>query len=285
MIALDQIWLDANPLPRVERDTDKNRRGRLLVVGGSLKVPGALLLTGEAGFRAGAGKVQLATPGPISIALGVRIPEAAVHSLEVDASGEICAGETLWELLGECDAAVLGPGTGRDADIATILKSVLRSKERSCALLLDAAVIAGARDFAPELRAWRGPVLMTPHRGEMAALAGCDPDAVNPGLARRIASEFGATIVLKGAKTYVVSPGGEILHYAGGGAGLATGGSGDVLAGVIGGLSARGVDPQLAAAYGVWAHGEAGHKLSAAAEIGFLARELPPLISSLLYPP
>lgn len=286
MTVLDADWLHDHPLPAPDHDTDKNRRGRLLIAGGSHNVPGALLLTGEAGYRAGAGKVQLAVPQSTTCAVGVLMPEAAVFGMETNDKGELGPHpELLTKLMDRCDAFVFGPGMGSDSDARPLLDAVLARKDGGVSLLLDAAAIAVSCELAGELRNWSAPLVLTPHPGEMAALMQCEADAVEDGMAQEAADRFGATVLLKGPHTLIASPGGEhILQYEGPGPGMATGGSGDVLAGIIGALLARGADARTAAAWGVWAHGEAGRRLGARiAPIGFLARELLPEIPALLY--
>jgi len=283
MIALDRDWLDANPLPQPGGDTDKNKRGRVLAAGGSLTVPGALKLTGEAAFRAGAGKVQLAAPEAACVALGVAMPEAAVFGLPVNHAGELSGSDLLREMLGRCDACVIGPGMGPKADTGAILDIVLAHPRDDLALVLDAAMLGEAGKREAAVRGWRRRLVLTPHPGEMAALMGCDDEDASPVLAEAAAKRFDAVIVLKTPETWIAAPGAETLHYAGGGPGLATGGSGDVLAGIIAGLLARGADPQIAAAWGVWLHGEAGKRLAErVGPLGFLGRELPAEIPGLL---
>ena len=285
MTPLDANWLRAHPLPPIDTDTDKNKRGRLLIAGSSTLVPGALLLSGEAGYRAGAGKVQLAVPGSIAPAVGVLMPEAAVFGLPQNGEGELGPDpERLTRLLDRCDCLVLGPGMGSDADAASLLDAVLKHEDADGALLLDAAAIAICPDHASALCEWKGPLVLTPHPGEMASLMGCEAEEVEPDMALHAAKKFQATVLLKGPNTLVASPDGTVLQYPGGGPGMATGGSGDVLAGMIGGLLSRGADAQTAAAWGVWAHGEAGRRLAAEqGPIGFLARELMPLVPGLIY--
>jgi NAD(P)H-hydrate repair Nnr-like enzyme with NAD(P)H-hydrate dehydratase domain len=120
----------------------------------------------------------------------------------------------------------------------------------------------------------------------MAALTGRSEEEIaqdSEAIAREAAERFGAVVVLKGAGSVIASPAGDLLHYSGGGSGLATAGSGDVLSGIIGGLLARGADPVLASAWGVWLHGEAGRACAAKlGPIGFLARELLPELPALL---
>jgi len=280
MIALDAAWLADHPLPQPDGETDKNARGRVLVAGGSMQVPGALRLTGEAALRAGAGKVQLATVEEAALPLGFHMPEVAVIGLPAGREGELAseAGAKLVCYLDRCDALVLGPGMGREGDAAAILGAVLDSRERDSSLVIDAAGLVAAPQWAEAIRARKGRVVLTPHPGEMAALMQCseaDVREMPERIARDAAEHFGATVIAKGAESWIASPDQAPLRYPGGGPGLATGGSGDVLAGIVGGLLARGTAPHLAAAWAVWCHGEAGRRLAARiGPLGFLAREL-----------
>jgi ADP-dependent NAD(P)H-hydrate dehydratase len=288
MTALDRDWLADHPLPLPEADTDKNKRGRMLIAGGSAQVPGALRLTGEAALRAGAGKLQLATVASAASLLGMAMPEAAVFPLAANPCAELGAGAgpEIAKLLEHCDALVLGPGMGAEADAEPVLAPILAHPRDDFALLLDAAAIPAAATMADAVRAFSGRVVLTPHPGEMARLMQCDDSDVTPELAQHAADRFDAILVLKQAETCIAAPGERPLHYPGGGPGLATGGSGDVLAGIIGGLLARGASPRIAAAWGVWLHGEAGRRLAARiGPLGFLARELPAEIPSLMTAP
>ncbi|MBC9033868.1 NAD(P)H-hydrate dehydratase [Sphingomonas sp. JC676] len=280
MITLDADWLAEHPLPEIEAETDKNARGRVLIAGGSRTVPGALALTGEAAFRAGAGKVQLATVDPAALPLGIAMPEAAVFGLPANEDGEIAAeaASKLLELLQACDTLVLGPGMGPQSAATPIVQRLLDENERRRTILLDAAAIGGARDCAAAVRTHAGRIVLTPHPGEMVQLMGCDEAEVRDGpeaLARSAAERFGTIVLLKRAETWIAAPGEQVLRYEGGGPGLATAGSGDVLAGILGGLLSRGAEPRVAAAWAVWLHGESGRRRAAASgKIGFLAREL-----------
>lgn len=280
MIALDREWLTAHALPQPTSDTDKNKRGRVLVAGSSRTVPGAVLLTGEAALRAGAGKLQIASIEENRSALGIAMPEAAVFPLPAGSEGEIGAGAgaTLCTYRERCDALVFGPGMGAKAPAETILAEMLADPKSDAALVLDAAAIPAAAEMIDAVHRQKGRVVLTPHPGEMIALMGCDEQRVKDepeGLVRAAAERFGATVLLKGPATWIASPGADVLRYPGGGPGLATGGSGDVLAGVIGGLLARGAEPRVAAAWGVWLHGEAGRRLAErVGPLGFLGREL-----------
>lgn len=278
--ALDSAWIAANPPPVHALGTTKNSRGRVMVLGGSRTVPGAIRLTGEAALRVGAGKLQLATVGSASVMLGLLVPEAGVIALEEDAAGEISAFVVapFEAALDACDTLVIGPGI-RDADAADrLLRVVLAQQMTDSILLIDAMAIGCARSLCNELARFRDRLILTPNHGEMAALAGRNVEEIakDPaGVALEVARTYGAVIVLKGSDTVIAAPDGQLLHYGGGGTGLATGGSGDVLAGAIGGLLSRGASLLVAAGWGVWLHGQSGRRVATTCgPIGFLAREL-----------
>lgn len=275
---LDAKWREANPLPDCAVGTDKNSRGRVLLVGGSRFVPGALRLTGEAALRAGAGKVQLATVAEAATSLGVLFPEAAMLALASDPDGEIAleAGDALGEAIQHCDTLLLGPGMSAREHTADMVAALLDKPRPDLSIVLDAAAVTCCREDI--VRSHGGRFVMTPHHGEMAALSGLSEARVADdagAIAADIAERFGAVVALKGGETFIAAPGGGLLHYDSDCFGLATSGSGDVLAGIIGGLLARGASPIVAAGWGVWLHGEAGRACAAAiGPLGFLARDL-----------
>jgi len=278
-IPLDSTLLRARSLPDPGEHADKNARGRVLVVGGSRTVPGGVRLTAEAAFRAGAGKVQVATVEGAALLLGVAVPEIAVFALPETEAGEIaqdCAA-ALVPLLARCDAAILGPAMGCSHAGGAVVDALL---DRQCdaALVIDAASLIALPSRAGKLRARGSPAILTPHIGEMAALLDCDADEIEtdrPASVRRAAERYGAIVVLKGSTSLVATPAGELFAYAGGGVGLATGGSGDVLAGIVAGLAARGAAPLEATLWAVWLHGEAGRRCAEQlGPLGFLASEL-----------
>jgi hydroxyethylthiazole kinase-like uncharacterized protein yjeF len=291
IVPLDPEWLRAHPLPVLKSDSDKNSRGRVLVVGGAEFVPGALRLTGEAALRAGAGKLQMATVRSAAMSLGVLVPEAAMIALPAQEDGEIAAGaaERLAPQLARCDALVLGPGMNVSEQTDDLVAAILAATEPNVTTILDAAALTSAREMKALIARHDGHIILTPHHGEMAILTGesasaiaADPVAV----ARQVASDFHAVVILKGDQSVIAAPDGECLLHEGGCVGLATGGSGDVLAGIVGGLAARGTEPLRAAAWGSWLHGRAGRDLAdTIGPIGFLARELLPLIPRLLEEP
>jgi ADP-dependent NAD(P)H-hydrate dehydratase len=265
-------------LPLIRDDSDKEDRGRVLVMASGRQVAGATLLAAIAALRAGAGKLQICAPASLATALALAIPEARVIPATETAEGELApeAAQILGEALGRSDAAVVGPGM---LDEAVAGELALRLAEAGGpALVVDAAAAVGlARDPA-RAAGQRGRLVLTPHLGEMAKLSGCEKaqveaDALAAG--RAIAARFQAVVALKGAETIIVTPEGQAWRYEGQAVGLATSGSGDVLAGVIAGLIARGASPAQAAAWGVFVHGQAGLRLSERiGRLGFLAREL-----------
>ena len=277
---IDSAWIAANPLPVHGHGTTKNSRGRVLVIGGSRKVPGAPRLTGEAALRVGAGKVQLATVETAALHLGLLIPEAGVIALPEDQHGEIGTAEAaLRPALDACDTVVLGPGIGRPEVAAALLDIVLGTDRDDLTLVIDAVAIGCLKAAHDAVGRFDGRIVLTPHYGEMAVLCGDDEDAIEDD-PRRAAGDaartYGAVVALKGSDTIVAAPDGTSLHYGGGGTGLATGGSGDVLAGAIAGLLSRGSVPVVATGWGVWLHGQSGRRMATASgPIGFLARQLP----------
>lgn len=286
MTQLDRDWLAAHPLPRVEGSTDKNARGRVLLAGGAHFVPGALRLTGEAVLRSGAGKLQMATVKAAAFHLGVAVPEAAVIALPASDDGEIdaSAAPAILDALESADAFILGPGMSGHPDV--LVAALVEQPRDGLTLVLDAAAIGCAAGLAAPLRMHQGRVILTPHHGEMAALTGLEMEEINADPerhARAAAERFGAIVALKADRTVIASPEGEVLLFESGCPGLATGGSGDVLAGITGGLAARGVEPLAAIAWAVWLHGNSGRVLAErVGEIGFLARELLPEIPKLM---
>jgi ADP-dependent NAD(P)H-hydrate dehydratase len=146
--------------------------------------------------------------------------------------------------------------------------------------------MTAAADLADKVAARQGRVILTPHHGEMSKLAGISADEVenNPQVvAADVARTFNAVVALKGKRTIVMTPGGHCVRFEGGNNGLATSGSGDVLAGLVGGFAARGADPFTAAGWGVFVHGTAGERAATAvAPLGYLARELLPQVPAIV---
>jgi ADP-dependent NAD(P)H-hydrate dehydratase len=287
-VPLDRSWLADHPLVPIAEDTDKNDRGRVLVVGGSRRSAGAMRLTGEAAFRAGAGKVQLATLESLGVALGVAVPEAGIIALPEGDDGQLSprAADELEQVIAPCDCVVIGPGMGDAEAAGALLDAALAALKPEQSLVIDAAALRALPSRIEAISRTPARCVLTPHAGEMAGLLGQEEAEVrdDPQAALARAIEITRQVVLvKGATTFIGTPQGEMLAFAGGGPGLATGGSGDVLAGLIAAFLSRGQNPVSAAGWGVWLHGEAGRRLAEEqAPVGYLARELLPVIPSLV---
>ena len=288
-VSVGRALLRRLPLPKPSDDASKDERGRVLVVGGSTQVAGAIRLAGEAALRSGAGKLQMATVASSAPALGIAVPESLVVALPQTRSGEI-SGSRAPALLAQhasaVDAMLVGPGMQSARAAHALLAPLVGRLRDDVTLILDAAAIEVLRTDETLLAPLGGRAVLTPHAGEMAALLAVEKDAVEAApaeLALGAAGRFKAVIVLKGATSWIATPDGALYRYEGGNVGLATSGSGDTLAGIVAGLSARGAPPVNAVAWGIYLHGSAGRALARRmGQLGFLARELlaeiPPLL-------
>jgi hydroxyethylthiazole kinase-like uncharacterized protein yjeF len=272
-VKLDRSALKAHPLPPVI-DGDKETKGRILVVAGSREVPGAALLAATAAMRAGAGKLRIATVESIAVELGIAMPEAMVVGLPEDDEGGFAraAVKRLAEQASEVDAVIAGPGMAPNESSANVAEALLASDAR---ITLDAALLRALQPLDHERR--DTPILL-PHSGELASLLDCNEDRIERdpvGCGRRAAELYRSLVLVKGVTSHVVTPEGHVWTYDGGAPGLGVSGSGDVLAGIVGGLLARGAEPLNALLWAVWLHGEAGAALAKkVGPIGFLAREI-----------
>jgi len=261
-------------LPPLPEDGDKEDRGLALMIGGSPEVPGAIILAGIAAQRSGSGKLQIVTDPAVAIPIGVVTTGARVIS-GFDGCGD---------RVKEAAAVVLGPGMDREPCQAT-LRDILASPAQ-VPLVLDAAALGCLSGFADQVRRWPGGTVLLPHSREMSLLLGCEPEEVEIDplhAAQRAAERYNAVALVKGPNSFIVAPDGRAFRFQGGGIGLATSGSGDVLAGIVGGIAARGADPLTATLWGSWLHGEAGRLLAKRiGRVGFLAQEITSVIPELL---
>lgn len=275
------------PLPLPGEEGDKEDRGRVLVIGGNSELPGAVLLAATAAMRAGAGKLQIATAAGVARLLGVSIPEARVFALPETKTGALAASAVtrLEKHLGESQAVCVGPGMLNDAAAKRFVKDVLRHC-LGVTVVLDAGAIACLADGKKLLHPFEGRAIITPNSGEMAGLCGVDKSVIEHdqlSIARKSAAELRAVVALKGRETFIASPAGVVYTNRAGNVGLATSGSGDVLSGIIAGLAARGAEPHVAAAWGVYLQARAGDRLAKrTGQFGFLARELAAEIPALM---
>ena len=226
--------------------------GKLLLLCGSVGYTGAAALAARAAVRSGAGLVLLGVPEPVYTIEAVKLDEPVVFPLAAEGDGLSPAAvpEILRRLAG-CDACLVGPGLGRSPGVRAVTEAVLR--EARCPVVLDADglnVLEGAADALKERRA---PTVLTPHDGEFRRLGGAvGPDRMASAAA--LAQTLWAVVLLKGHRT-VVTDGTRGYENRTGNPGMATGGSGDVLAGLLVSLLGQGLPPLEAAACAAWVHG------------------------------
>ncbi len=275
------------PLPQPGAEGDKEERGRLLVIGGSSEMPGAILLAATAGLRAGAGKLQIATTNAIASHVAANVPEARVFALPETKTGELSSAGVarLEKQLEGAQAVCIGPGLMDTPSVGRFVKAVLKLC-RDAVVVLDAGAISCLVADKKLLHAHAGRAIITPNAGEMASLYGMDKASIEQDqlrIARRAAKELRAVVALKGRETFIARPDGEVYRNDAGNVGLAASGSGDVLAGIVAGLAARGAEPFAAAVWGVYLHARAGDRLAARmGQLGYLPREIPAEIPSLM---
>src|SRR5215831_19453537 len=300
-IAIAGAWLempDVNesplPLPVVEgvrlperpADGHKGTFGTVVAVAGSRGFTGAAYLTATAAARAGAGLVRLLVADGIYPILAVKCTEVMATPVTEDAPGAVGSG-ALESVVGHFEVAsagVIGPGLGRAPATWRLVEELI--SRVTCPLVLDADALNGlaeTRHLLPGLGATR---VLTPHPGEMARLTGRPTLEVQAGrhqIAATAARDWDAVVVLKGARTVVAAPDGRVSEDPHEVPALASGGTGDVLAGLIAGLMAQGSDPYTAAVTGVYVHAEAGRRLQARqGSAGLLASELLPEIPTVM---
>ena len=257
-----------------------------MVIGGAAEVPGALLLAGVAALRVGAGKLQLGGPRAATASLAVALPEARVFALGEPGDGFLdrrSAGRAA-ECAHGADAILIGPGMLNENATRGFMDEIL-GKISDRHLVIDAFALIALRDGRYHFAAGTS-VVLTPNHSEMARITGEKQDAIarDPlGVANAVSRDLNAVVALKGPETFIATPGGEVFHYTGGDVGLATSGSGDVLAGVVVGLLARGATIDQAAVWATFLHGSAGNRLAKRlGPLGFLARELSDELPSLM---
>jgi ADP-dependent NAD(P)H-hydrate dehydratase len=273
------------PLP--DPAGSKDSRGEVLVAGGAAGTHGGVALAGLASLRVGAGRIRLALASSVAPALAVTFPEAGVIPLPEGQQGSIL-GRSSAQLLGEpvasSDAVLVGPGLDDIEETTDLLVGLLPHLESKGTLVLDAYAL-GALSQSEALGAFvtdsATGIVLTPNSQELAFLTGRKNAKINdlPNVARR----YSCCVASQGT---VASSDGRTWRVPQGHAGLATAGSGDVLAGLIVGLLARGANAEQAACWGTYLHSTSGERLSSSiGGIGFLARELvdqvPPVLAEL----
>lgn len=256
---ITRAWARTLVVPRLA-DVHKGDCGRVVLVAGSTGKSGAACLAALGALRAGAGLVTVATPRSCQPIVSAWMPEYMTLGLDETIGGTV-RGEAVEAILGEsCDVLAVGPGLGRGPEVTDLVRTLVRDSQ--VPLVLDADALSAFADDAPELRGRDGrELVITPHAGEMARLVGTTVEQVQ---ARRIevAREFATThqlfVVLKGARTVVATPAGAVWINLTGNPGMATGGTGDLLTGVVSAWMGQLLDAELACCLGVFLHGLAG---------------------------
>lgn len=268
---ITRAWTRSHQVVSPGRNADKHDRGVVLVIGGSRSVPGAAILAGMGALRTGAGVLQFAVPTRIAIPVGLAMPESLVASMPRRQGAAPKQAR-------DADAVVVGCGMSAAAASGRLVRSLVKALHADATLVVDAAAIDVLREDPEILLPLGGRAVITPHAGEMASVLDLEKEEIEREprrVAQHAAERFQCVVALKGPETWIASPGGALYRYRGGGIGLGTSGSGDVLAGVVAGFAARGCSAEMGAAWGVWAHGEAGRRLARrVGRMGFMAREI-----------
>ena len=264
--------------PHRPADGHKGTFGHVFVLAGALGFSGAAKLVGEGASRSGTGLVTLGVPASLASAMAAGLLEIMYHPLPATDEGTLAhaALEPAQAFARDKDAVVLGPGLTQHAGARAFVQDFVAPCEPP--LVIDADGLNNLAGNTALLAQRSVPAVLTPHPGEMARLTGLDTRAVQQdraGVAQRFADTYNSVVVLKGYETVVAAPDGECAVNTTGNAGLAKGGAGDVLAGLIGGLLAQGMAPFAAAGLGVFVHGLAGDVAADQyTQRGMTAREL-----------
>jgi NAD(P)H-hydrate epimerase len=241
-------------------DANKGDFGRVLVIAGSRGMSGAAVLCAGAALRGGAGLVRVAVPASVLPTVAAANPCYMTMPLPEDREGRVSAAALphLFDAARWSTAVVLGPGLGQSADVTSVVVGILGAT--AVPLVLDADGLNAVATHLDALSARKAPLVLTPHPGEFARLLGSTTDKVQAGredAAVRFAGTHGAIVALKGHST-VVTDGRRVYVNTTGNPGMATGGTGDVLTGLVGALLAQRLDAFAAAQLGVYLHGLAG---------------------------
>ena len=257
---ISEAMLSALIKPR-SANSHKGTYGHVLLVGGSPGMVGAIMMSSQAALRTGAGLVTAAVPESLTAVVDSSLMEVMTAPLAQTGQSAIAleALPAIENLLGTVSVCAVGPGMSRYPEAGAIIRHIL---ERSgVPLVIDADGLNALENDVAILKDRQVPIVLTPHPGEMARLTGKTIEEIQSQrleIAQTFAREWGVTLVLKGNKTIIANPSGEVYINISGNPGMATAGSGDVLTGIITGLIAQGLKPQDAAFAGVYLHGLAG---------------------------
>src|SRR5947207_1953622 len=269
---------DAVRIPDRPKDAHKGTFGTAVVLAGSLGLTGAAYLSSTAAARTGAGLVRLLVADTIYPILAAKCTEVMATPVAEVAPGAVghAAYDSILRQLATAEVGILGPGLGRDSSTWRLVVDL--AQHAKCPLVIDADGLNALAEAPRSKRKLAPKRVLTPHPGELSRLTGKTAEAINadrPAAARKAAKEWGATVVLKGAHTVVAHPDGRVSEDPHEVPALASGGTGDVLSGIIGGLIAQGSDPFSAAVTGVYVHAAAGRRIAdRLGDSGLLAGDL-----------
>lgn len=243
-----QVEQDTFRLPHRRREAHKGDFGRVYILAGSVGYTGAPVFAANAAVRTGSGLVFLGVPEDIWSVVAVRCSEAMPHPLTMEP-------DEVRERMRACDAVLIGPGLGFGA--SELVRSIVSRLERP--LVLDADGLNALSGHMELLDGRTASTVLTPHEGEFARLTGCAlPIGDRTAAALTLAQTHNCTVVLKGHRTVTAAPDGRVWINTTGNPGMAKGGSGDILSGMIVSLIGQGFPPPESAAMAVWLHGRAG---------------------------
>lgn len=257
-------FIQSHPLKQKPKSAHKGTNGTLLSVCGSYGMAGAAILSGKAALRSGVGILRAAVPNAVYPIIAQNLTEAVFVPLPQGKDGLISINSfdrLQYEILERANALLIGCGLGTSNDMTELVSAMLTTSTKP--VVLDADGINSIVPNIDVLRQTTAPVILTPHPGEMARLAGTDTLTVQKNryaIAQSFASGYGVTVILKGADTIIAFPDGNVYVNLTGNNGMAKGGSGDVLAGMAASFLAQGMNYDEAAVYAVYYHGLAGDK-------------------------
>lgn len=264
-------------LPPRMPESHKGTYGHLLIIAGATGKTGAALLAGSGGLRSGTGLVTLCIPYELNSIIQSGLWEAMTVPLQSTANGILSIEDitVIKNTLQDKQALVVGPGIGTAEETSDLIKKLY--KEVETPMLIDADALNILATDTDLIMKATGPRILTPHPGEMARLTGLSTSEIMQNrieITRKYAVENKIYLVLKGVDTLVCNPEGKMAINPTGNPGMATGGMGDVLAGLIGGFLAQSLSPWQACCLGVFCHGMAGDRLAEETSAGYLASEL-----------
>ena len=255
-------YVSENTFVKRRKSAHKGTNGTLFSLCGSYGMAGAAVLSGSAALRTGVGLLRMAVPKSIYELVSSKLTEAVFMPLEQNDDGTVSIEEfnkILYDVLEKSTAMLIGCGLGMNDDLSDLVSLLIENSTKP--IVLDADGINAVCMNINVLKKAVAPIILTPHPGEMARLIMSDTKTVQCdryNIAKNFAEEYGVTLVLKGADTLIATPDGKVYVNLTGNNGMARGGSGDVLAGMIASFLAQGMSAEKAAVYGIYYHGLVG---------------------------